>query len=73
MENNLTEIAANLAKSLEPFKDAMAGLDAVIKKELENNKDLAKEYAAALKDADLKKRFDDLQKELKSINHTFRK
>lgn len=73
MENNLTEIAANLAKSLEPFNAELGKLAEIMKQQIKGNPALAKEYATALKDADLKKRFDDLQKELRSINHTFRK
>jgi len=73
VESNLTEIAASLAKSLEPFNAELTKLADAMKQQLEGNPELAKQYAEALKDADLKKKFDDLQKELKNINHTFRK
>ncbi len=73
MENNLTEIANKLKQHLEGFTNELPNLTNGLKSMIESNPDLAKEYAKALKDADINAKIEKLKKDIKSANNTFRK
>jgi ElaB/YqjD/DUF883 family membrane-anchored ribosome-binding protein len=73
VENNLTEIANKLKQHLEGFTNELPNLTNVLKSMIESNPDLAKEYAKALKDADINAKIEKLKKDIKSANNTFRK
>lgn len=77
MENNITEIDAQLKAMLNPLIEGMPKLMDKLTNELNaqmnNNPDLAKEYHAVLKDANLSDIIAKAEKDIKNINHIFRK
>jgi len=72
VENNLTQITAKLKKHLDGFTSALPMLTDTLKATIEANPNLAKEYAKALKDADINARINKLKKDIKSANNSLK-
>jgi len=73
VENNLNEITGKLTEFLDGFTKELPKLTEELTAMVKNNPQLAEEYAKVLGDKDFKKKFGDLEKDIKNINHVFRK